>query len=493
MESDTQSNKQSTNRLKKTIIALVAILAVPVVSAVSTGNHAPDHTPPGVSQARAETPATSSQHQTHAPPTSHPGGLPNVSSVFEAQKDKVVAIKSEIEGKTVTDPFFGRQQRSQPQVGQGSGFIVDSDGYILTNNHVVADASVITVILKSGDSYPAKVVGTDEKTDIALIKIEPDHKLPAVRLGTSADLKVGQWVVAIGNPFGLDYSVTAGIVSAKGRNIGHGPYDNFIQTDASINPGNSGGPLFNMNGEVIGVNTAIIRGGQGIGFAVPIDMVKQVVPELRENGYVSRGYIGAGIQALNKDLAASFGVDEDDGVLIGSVEDGGPAARAGLHPGDIVTEFNGKPTTDVKSLLLAVAGTKPGHSAAAKVVRDGKRRTLNVTVAERPDAHHAEVVPAKDDQSGEAKLGVAVAPLNRQAAKRLGGKAGHGVLVQRVLPNSPAARVLRPGDVIEKVGAHQVDSPEGLKQALAKHDERKPLRLLVRRDGRTIFLALRLK
>jgi serine protease Do len=445
-----------------------------------------------VSQAQAETNAETSTDASAASPAPAAAGLPNVSSVFEAEKEKVVAIKAEARASRSSNPMSRRGQNS-PRVGQGSGFIVDEDGYVLTNNHVVDNADSITVILKNGDSYPAKVIGTDEKTDIALIKVKADKKLPAVRLGSSNDLKVGQWVVAIGNPFGLDYSVTAGIVSAKGRNIGHGPYDNFIQTDASINPGNSGGPLFNMNGEVIGVNTAIIRGGQGIGFSVPIDMVKQIVPQLRQNGYVSRGYIGAGIQELDKELAASFGVDKDDGVLIGSVEDGGPAAQAGLRPGDIVTEFNDKKTDDVKNLLLAVAGTKPGESASAQVIRDGNKRTLSVTVAERPDASRPDVVPAGEENDREFRLGVEVSEVTGEVAKRLGATAGEGVLVQRVLPESPAARVLRPGDIIKQLGKSEVNSPRDLQKSLRSHDTQKPLRLLVERDGRTIFLAVRMK
>jgi serine protease Do len=492
MEANTRSTRRVATRIKLTFAALLVFLAFPLVSAV--GGSSGESTP-GVSQALAETgdEVTSGETTTaaqQAPAAS--AGLPNVSSVFEAQKEKVVAIKAEAKSKRSNHPM-ARRGHNSPRIGQGSGFIVDEDGYVLTNNHVVANADTITVVLNNGDSYPATVIGTDEKTDIALIKVEADTKLPAVRLGVSSDLKVGQWVVAIGNPFGLDYSVTAGIVSAKGRNIGHGPYDNFIQTDASINPGNSGGPLFNMSGEVIGVNTAIIRGGQGIGFSVPIDMVKQIVPQLRQNGYVSRGYIGAGIQELDKELASSFGVTEDVGVLIGSIEDDGPAAKAGIRPGDIVTEFNGKKTDEVKNLLLAVAATKPGESASAKVIRDGKRRTLNVTVAERPDASRPDVVPAAEESDGDARLGVEVSEVTAEVARRLGTKAGQGVLVQRVLPDAPASRVLRPGDIIKQVGKSQVNSPNALQKALAGHDANKPLRLLVERDGRTIFLAVRLK
>jgi serine protease Do len=332
-----ENNRKSRLRIKPILAALAAILALPVGIATWGPTSSPS---PGVGLAQAATPVEAARASSGAAAGSQARatsyGLPNVSRVFEQQKNKVVAITSEIAGKKMVSPFFGRSFRSQPRVGQGSGFIVGEEGYILTNNHVVDGASEITVILKNGDSYPAEVVGTDEKTDIALLKIEPDAKLPAVELGDSGDLRVGQWVVAIGNPFGLDYSVTAGIVSAKGRNIGHGPYDHFIQTDASINPGNSGGPLFNMKGEVIGVNTAIRRNGQGIGFAVPIDIVKRVIPQLRKHGYVSRGYLGAGIQALNDELAASFGVEENAGVLIGSIVSDGPAARAGIRPGEII-------------------------------------------------------------------------------------------------------------------------------------------------------------
>jgi serine protease Do len=520
-KSQSTTRSQPTNRVaarvKITFAALLTFLAIPLLSAV--GGPA-DQTPAGVSSAQAETGQAESgqaesdqaesdqaesdqaesdqagaSEETHAdsrPAPAATAGLPNVSSVFSQQKDKVVAIKAESAAQRSNGPMFGRRQNS-PRVGQGSGFIVDEDGYVLTNNHVVDGANSITVILNNGDSYPAKVIGTDKKTDIALIKVKADHKLPAVRLGTSDDLEVGQWVVAIGNPFGLDYSVTAGIVSAKGRNIGHGPYDNFIQTDASINPGNSGGPLFNMNGEVIGVNTAIIRGGQGIGFSVPIDMVKQIVPELRQNGYVSRGYIGAGIQELDPALAASFGVNADDGVLIGSIEDGGPAARAGIRPGDIVTEFNGKHTGEVKNLLLAVAGTKPGQRANAEVIRDGNEHSVDVIVAERPDASRPTVVPAAEESAGEARLGVEVSEVTGEAARRLGATAGQGVLVQRVLPESPAARVLRPGDIIKQVGNSKVNSPQDLQKSLTAHDPQKPMRLLVERDGRTIFLAVRMK
>ncbi len=489
MEGKVQSKLSVSTRMKTTIVALSALVAVPMLW--DAGGVAPP--PLGATEASAETNADD-QAQASAGQTQAPTSLPNVSRVFEQQKEKVVAIKAEIAAKKKTKrghPFSG-QMPQRPRTGQGSGFIVDEDGYIITNHHVVGDAAAISVILQSGDSYPAEVVGSDPSTDIALLKVEPDGKLPAVRFGDSSSLKVGQWVVAIGNPFGLDYSVTTGIVSATGRNIGHGPYDDFIQTDASINPGNSGGPLFNLNGEVVGVNSAIIRGGQGIGFAVPVDMVEQMLPQLRESGYVSRGYIGAGIQELDRDLAKSFGVEPNTGVLIGSIADDGPAADAGIRPGDIVTRFNGKEVNDAQSLLLAAAKARPGTDVPLEVIRDGEKRSFNVAVAERPGSGNSDVVPTKDEDEGEARLGVMVVDVNAEIAKRMGLERATGVAVQKVLANSPAARVLRPGDVILQIGKQEISSVASLKKALKSHPVKKPVRLLVHRDGRTIFLAVRL-
>lgn len=474
-----------TGRGKRIILALMATLALPAGLTIS---HGLQGSAPGVSLAHAAPPADA----TAAPRAASAHGLPNVSQVFEEQKDKVVAITSRVDGQRMISPFFGRPMQTQPQMGQGSGFIVDPNGYILTNNHVIDGASEVTVILKDGSTYPAKVVGVDSQTDIALVKIDAKTRLPAVKLGDSEHVRVGEWVVAIGNPFGLDYSVTAGIISAKGRNIGHDPYDNYIQTDASINPGNSGGPLFNMDGEVIGVNTAIRRDGQGIGFAVPIDMVKRLIPQLRDQGYVSRGYLGAGIQPLTEELAASFGVKKDAGVLIGSVLSDGPAAKAGIRPGDIVTEFDGKPTPTTHELLLAVAGANPGSTVSARVLRDGKMRSLNVAVSERPGPAQPSVVPARQARPQAAVLGLEVVPLDRELAQRFDTTPGKGVVVQRVASDSPLARLIRPGDIIEQIGQKSIASAADLQAATKAHNPTKPLRLLVRRDGQTIFLALRL-
>ncbi len=435
---------------------------------------------------------TPTAHAQEAPVAAPELGLPNVSSIFDAQKSKVVAISTEVAAERGGLPFFRGPAQRGPRMGQGSGFIVDPDGYIITNYHVVKGANLIKVAFENDETYEAQLVGSDEKIDIALLKIDAKQKLPAVELGSSDKLKVGQWVVAIGNPFGLDYSVTAGIISAKGRNIGAGPYDDFIQTDASINPGNSGGPLFDLAGRVIGVNTAIIRDGQGIGFAVPIDMVKNVLGQLRSKGYVSRGYMGAGIQDLEGDLAESFGVKPGTGVLIGSVDPGGPSAKAGIRPGDIVTEFEGKRVTNVQELLVAVASVEPNTRAKAKIIRDGKSRTIGMTVAERPDTKRPKVAPAKSaPKDSESSLGVAVRPVDSALQRELGLDSARGVFVEEVMRGTPAARILRSGDIIVSVNGMAVDSPKELRVAL-KAAGKKVVRLQVIREGSQIFLATKL-
>jgi len=417
------------------------------------------------------------------------GGFPDVASLFDKQKAAVVSVQTEVAPTMQRMPFFGAPSEQTPQRGTGSGFVVDEKGYIITNNHVVEGAKKITVNLENGDSYAAALVGSDANTDIALLKVETSKSLPAVRFGDSSKLRVGEWVVAIGNPFGLDYSVTAGIISAKGRNIGAGPYDNFLQTDASINPGNSGGPLFNLNGEVVGVNTAIIRHGQGIGFAVPIDMVTSVMPQLKKTGYVVRGYMGAGIQPLDEKLATTFGLPREHGVLIGSIEDGGPAASAGIRPGDVVTHYDGKRVREVQELLLAVAASKPGTRSAVHLIRNGQKMSLSLRVAERPDPNRNQVRPASNSTADPDRLGIEVRKVDQRLAMRLGQDKPQGVIIERVLPASPAARVLRPGDVILRVGDKRVDSELEFRRRIAAVEDGLA-RLLVMRDGRTTFVAV---
>ena len=283
--------------------------------------------------------------------------------------------------------FFGPFSEGNPprgfeQRGVGSGFVMSQEGYILTNNHVVEDADQIKVKLANGKEYDGKVIGRDPKTDLALIRIERASDLHPLKLGNSEDLKVGSWVVAVGSPFGLEQTVTAGIVSAKGRVIGSGPYDNFIQTDASINPGNSGGPLINMKGEVVGINTAIIASGNGIGFAIPINMAKEIAPQLREKGHVTRGWLGVSIQEVTPELAKSFDLKEKKGALVGQVVSGSPAEKAGIEQGDVILEFDGKEVADSKDLPRIVASTPVGKGVTVKLSRNGKLVDRQVKVGE---------------------------------------------------------------------------------------------------------------
>lgn len=417
--------------------------------------------------------------------------LPDVTSVFESQKSSVVTVTAQMGGGGGSQhPFFQQKQRT-PRRGQGSGFIIGEEGYVLTNHHVVSKADTIEVSLKNGDTYKAELVGSDKKYDVALLKVEPTGEFPAVELGNSSETKVGEWVVAIGNPFGLNYSVTTGIISAKGRTIGHSAYDNFIQTDASINPGNSGGPLFNMEGRVIGMNSAIVKRGQGIGFAVPVDMIKEILPQLKSKGYVERGYIGARLQPLDQRLAKSFGVSKDFGVLIAGVEEGGPADKAGLKRGDIVIKFEGERVRKVQRLMFAVAETSPGSQANITVWRQGDRREMTVEPTTRPDSQRAakKSQPSEDDS---LKLGVEVTELSKRIAAQLDIPTDAGVLVESVEPGSPASGSLRRGDIIQQVGSTDIQSPADLKAALAELQEGDVVRLQILRKGSGIFLAIEL-
>jgi serine protease Do len=414
--------------------------------------------------------------------------LPNVVSIFSRHKDSVVSIQTKVHNPS-REFFF---DRSGPRMGQGSGFVIDTNGYILTNNHVVQGASQITVVFHKGKKYSATLVGTDRKTDIALLKIDPgSDKIPAVSLGDSERIQVGQWVVAIGNPFGLSSTVTAGIISAMGRDIGQGPYDDFIQTDASINPGNSGGPLFDLKGRVIGVNTAIIKGGQGIGFAVPINLVRRVVDQLRERGHVVRGYVGAGLQELDKNLAKSFGVAAGDGVLIGSTERRGPADVAGMRPGDLVTHFAGRRVRSVRELMLGVAETAPNTEAAVEIIRDGKRKRLKVRIAERPDTEHGRVIPARTDKTQNKWLGISLREVDLALARKSGLDKAQGVMIENIAPSSPTARALRAGDIILRVGKRTVNTPKEFQTAVGRV-RNGLLRMLVIRNGRSLFVAVKI-
>jgi serine protease Do len=387
--------------------------------------------------------------------------------------------------------FFGGPVPRGPQRQRslGSGFIIDGDGSILTNNHVVENAQKIVVKLSDEQEYEAKVVGRDPKTDIAVIKIDVKGGMTAASLGDSDNLEVGEWVMAIGNPFGLDSTVTSGIVSAKGRHIGQGPYDNFIQTDASINPGNSGGPLINLRGEVIGINTAIFSrsgGNIGIGFAIPINLVKELLPQLRGKGKVTRGYLGVLIQKVTPEIAESLGMDKGHGALVANVSKDGPAEKAGVKVGDVIIEFDGKEIRDSGDLPIIVARTPVDRRVRMKVLRDKKELQLTVSVGELKD----EEVVASAPEKGE--LGMTVQKLTPQIAESLGLDKADGVVVSAVDPGSAADEAgIRRGDVILEVDRKPIRSIDEYKKSLAGIRKGKGVLLLVRRGESTLFLALK--
>lgn len=387
--------------------------------------------------------------------------------------------------------FFGGPipRGPQRQRSLGSGFIIDADGSILTNNHVVENAQKIMVKLADDQDYEAKIVGRDPKTDIAVIKINAKAGLTAASFGDSDRLEVGEWVMAIGNPFGLDSTVTSGIVSAKGRHIGQGPYDNFIQTDASINPGNSGGPLLNLRGEVVGINTAIFSrtgGNIGIGFAIPINLVKELLPQLRGKGKVTRGYLGVLIQKVTPEIAESLGLDRARGALVANISKDGPAEKAGVKVGDVIIEFDGKEIKDSGDLPIIVARTPVERKVRMKVLRDKKEQQLSVTVGELKDEEVVASVPEKGE------LGMTVQRLTPQIAESLGLERAEGVVVSAVDPGSAADEAgIRRGDVIVEIDRKPIRSIDEYKKAVAVIKKGKGVLLLVRRGESTLFLALK--
>jgi len=385
-------------------------------------------------------------------------------------------------------PFggFGNNAPERRQQGVGSGFIMSKEGYILTNNHVVEDADQIKVKLAGGKEFDGKVVGRDPKTDLALVKIAEDSELQPLKLGNSDDLKVGNWVVAVGSPFGLEQTVTAGIVSAKGRVIGSGPYDNFIQTDASINPGNSGGPLINLQGEVVGINTAIIASGQGIGFAIPINMAKEIAPQLQKRGHVTRGLLGVAIQDVTPELAKSLGLKESKGALISQVVPDGPADKAGIEQGDVIVNFDGRTVGDSKDLSRIVASTPVGKTVAVMLLRDGKEVECQTKVGEMEEENTS---AAKSPI--HPSLGVTVQNLTPQIARELGLKKSAGVVVTEVEPGSPAAEaMIQVGDVIQAVNRKPVKNVDDFVKIVENAKGGGSLLLLVQRGSSSLFAAV---
>jgi len=400
---------------------------------------------------------------------------------------------------------FGGRRGPSKQRSLGSGFVIDNAGYIVTNRHVVEGADDIDVQFANGKQFKAQLVGDDAKTDVALLKIKPEGRLPTVPIGDSDRLQIGDWVIAVGNPFGLAHTVTAGIVSARDRVIGAGPYDDFIQTDTSINPGNSGGPLFDTHGRVVGIATAIFSqsgGNIGIGFATPINLARAVLDQLRASGHVVRGWLGVSIQPLGPDLRQALGLGEQSGALVADVTRNSPAERAGLKRGDVIVAMSGKAVVEPGALSREIAMMRPGSEADLRVLRDGKERTITVKIGELPEGQQQQH-DEEDDELGAAphgsgraggrtldNLGLALENLTDNIRRQLGvARDVTGAVVAGVAQGSPAEEAgLRPGDVILQVDRHNVDSANAAAKAIGAADP--PILLLVRRGENTVFLTV---
>jgi serine protease Do len=430
-------------------------------------------------------------------PASPARALPDFADLVARVKPAVVTVTTEMRADPQADntptPFGKRPGRAHAAEARGSGFIVDADGTVVTNNHVVQNAKAVSVTLDDGTTLQARVIGRDPRTDLAVLKLDAGRTLPFIQLGDSARVRPGEWVIAMGNPFGLGGTVTAGIVSASGRDIGAGPYDDFIQIDAPINQGNSGGPLFTQDGRVVGVNTAILSpsgGSIGIGFAIPSDMVRTVVAELKANGQVTRGYLGVSTQGLTPAMAKALRLQDGRGALVASVEPDSPAAKAGLQPGDVILGLDGRKIATPRDLAIDVAKVKPGSEARFDILRDGGAQTVTVAVTAMQNDRTADRGAA---DPAEARVGVALAPLTPDARGQLQLPARtNGAVVAQVEPGSPAEEAgLREGDVIVSVGSLAVGSPDEAARAIrsaAKKDQAVALRIV--REGRSAFVAI---
>ncbi|MBN1379401.1 MAG: DegQ family serine endoprotease [Gammaproteobacteria bacterium] len=395
-------------------------------------------------------------------------------------------------------PGFRGQRPLQPApeehvVGQGTGFIISKDGYILTNNHVVGDADKVTVKLQDGREFDAETIGTDPQSDVAILKID-GSSLPMLKLGDSEALEVGEWVIAIGNPFGLSHTLTVGVVSAKGRSgVGLADYENFIQTDAAINPGNSGGPLVNLNGEVVGMNTAIFSrsgGYMGIGFAIPVNMLIAIKDQLLKDGKVTRGYLGIVIQPLTQDLAESFNLKAQQGILISQVSEDSPAAKAGFQPGDVIVELDGKPVSDVGQFRNQIAMTTPGKTRSVSVLRDGKSKQIKVAVGTLDSEAQS---PAPGQPASQTKIGLRVQTLTPDLARQLGTDNTSGVVVSEVEAGSVAALArIEPGSIIRQVNRKPVASAQAFNKMISATPKGSSVLLLIEKDGYARFIALRM-
>ena len=445
------------------------------------------------------------------------GGKPDSFADLAAKEEpKVVNISTSRVIKQRVHPFFGFEspfgerepfddffkrffpetpkEFRQKQQSLGSGFIISKDGYIVTNNHVVEQADDIKVKLSNGKVFKAKAIGKDKRTDLALIKIDEDN-LPVVTLGDSDKLRKGDWVMAIGNPFGLEKTVTVGVVSGKGRVIGAGPYDDFIQTDASINRGNSGGPLFDINGNVVGINTAIIAGGQGIGFAIPINLAKEVLPQLKDKGKVKRAWLGAVVQDVTEEIAKSFNLKTARGALVGDVVKDGPAEKAGIKRGDVIIKFNSDEIENSHELVRKAGTSEIGKKIEIVLIREGKEKTVTVTMEEYP-SESIEFGESEAEEEGageeEAKLGISVQELSPDIAERLGARGVKGVVISGIESGSSGEEVgLKRGDIIREINRKQINNIKEFKREIKKANLKEGILLLIQREETTFFITLK--
>ena len=438
-------------------------------------------------------------------------GPESFSGVYKKTKDAVVNISTTkvVKRKYSQSPedlfrkFFGDNFPGMPEDNQkpkerefktsslGSGFIIDKTGLIVTNNHVIEDADEINMRFANHEEFSATIIGRDEKTDLALIKIEPKNPLPYAAFGDSEKLRVGDWVVAIGNPFGFEQTVTAGIVSAKGRTLGGGSYQNFIQTDASINPGNSGGPLFNLKGEMVGVNTAIYSrngGNIGIGFAIPVNMAKNVIAQLKETGKVTRGWLGVMIQHVNQEMAEQFGLERPIGALVGEVSPDSPAEKGGIKPGDIIIEYMDKEVSQMDMLPAMVGQTAVGTKAEVIVFRNGKKKELTITIGQLEED---ELTPEAEEETSQ--LGMTVQEITPELSKSLKIEEKSGVIISSVEQGSPAAEAgLRRGDIIVEVNRQEISNLKDYSAAIGEPEEKAgSVLFLIKRNKRTRFVVIK--
>lgn len=476
-----------------TRVFMQPLLAFALLSLLATASASAQSLPQFTELVKTNSPAVVNISTTQSAQTRQ-GGVPNIPGMPDLDQ-----LPEDHPFRDFMDRFGGEGQPQPPQFDTrslGSGFIISADGYILTNNHVVEEATEIVVRLNDRRQLTAELVGADERTDLALLKVDADN-LPTVETGASSTLEVGEWVLAIGSPFGFEYSVTAGIISAKGRSLPTENYVPFLQTDVAINPGNSGGPLFNLDGEVIGVNSHIYSrsgGFQGISFAIPIELAIEVADQLRDGGEVSRAWLGVVIQDVTRDLAESFGMDRPEGALVAQVLPESPARAAGIEPGDVIVEFDGRPVPTSGALPPMVGRAPVGSTVDVVVMRDGERQDVAVALEQLPDDATGASPRRPEPSAGEFEsLGMSVEPLNAERREALGLSADiDGVVVSNVSGGPAAEAGLSPGDLITRINRTPVTSIETFAEAVAQIESGRSVPLLVQRDNNQRFLALRI-